>query len=801
MKKNFLLLFSAVCLNMQLSAQSLTNVDDVVSKLQSLATSNVIEKAYLHFDKPQYNPGDTIYFKAYVTAGENHELSKISGVLHVDLISKNDSLMKSIILQLNNGMAAGDFALPAYTPKGNFRVRAYTRWMQNTGDTYFFNKIIPVTGKSIARINMPANENPAKTDVQFFPEGGNMVLDLPSKVAFKAIGTDGLGVNIKGTITDNSNKEVTQFTTAHLGMGQFFLTPQAGKTYTAKINYPNGAKASVTLPKAEEKGFTLNVNNAPADKLSIDINANKAYYLENKNQEISIVMYNCGIVKTVKTVLDNQVIGFDLPKKDLKTGIMQITVFAQGIPVNERLVFIRNDDLLNVGLLTDKQAYSSGDNIKIGLSAKSPNDKANQAYLSVAVVDENKLPGDEDTGSSILTDLLLTTELKGYVEQPGYYFTAANPTANLDILMLTQGYRRFSRSELIKKTQPEMPYKPENGLLISGHLAAKDGRPLAQEKISLLLPQSGQSLTVLTDATGKFNFENLGYADRSNFLIKLDNAAIKNKAVIVLDNTVDKVSITPDNQPADIVAGQPATAAGTNRDETNNQPNVVKLKQVTFKGKLNYRTTSLTGAGNADQVLFRKDFKNASTLSLGLSGRLRGVNITNGKAYVISSAVTSSEGAFVEPMQVIVDGLLVRDGNLDLYNPQQVETVEILKGNNASIYGIIGGAGIIVITTRQGDSVDDDAPVANTMAPGMVSLTPVGFYKAREFYSPAYPVRNNPDNQTNATVYWNPGLITGKDGTTNFNFNSAATGSYKITVEGIDNDGHIGRTVMRVKTQ
>ncbi|AMR31576.1 hypothetical protein A0256_09140 [Mucilaginibacter sp. PAMC 26640] len=801
MSKPLILLFTIVSLHLHVNAQNVINVKDVVDKLRTLSTSKIIERAYLHFDKPSYNPGDTLYFKAYVTAGENHELTKISSLLHVDLISKNDSLMQSIILQLSNGMAAGDFALPAYTPKGNFRVRAYTQWMQNTGDKYFFDRIIPVTGKSIARVNNAA-KGVTNPDVQFFAEGGTMVTALPARVAFKAIGPDGLAVAVKGIVEDNTGTEITKFTTAHLGMGQFFITPEAGKTYSARVTYLDGSTAKIDLPKVDEKGLTLTVNNQSESKLSIDINANKPFYLENKNKELNVVMYQDGVVKTVKTVLDNQVIGFDLPKKDLKTGVLQITVFGpDGSPANERLVFIRNDDLLNLALVSDKPVYATNDVIKIDLNAKASETPA-PGYFSVAVLNESALASDENTGHNILTDLLLTSAVKGYIEQPGYYFTgAADANTNLDILLLTQGYRRFTWAGLLNDTEPAFAFKPENGMLISGHLNTKDGKALPQEKVTLLLPESGQSLTVLTDNSGKLVFADLGYTDRAKFLIKIENGAIKNKAVVLMDKNAKAVAINPNREPLSSLDENLTTVAGLGNNEISiNQAKGTDQKPINVKQT--YRTTSLNGAGNADQVFFRKEFKDSPNLTAALAGKIRGATIVNGKVYATSSLIASATSTGPEPMQLVVDGLLVRDATLDLYLPNQIETVEILKGNNAAIYGIIGGAGVVVLTSRQGDSADDDGMAVSAMSPGLVSIRPPGYYKSREFYSPKYKVAGEQVNNSRGTVYWNPNLTTDKDGHTSFSFgNGNAPGSYRVIVEGIDTAGNPGRSVITFKVQ
>jgi TonB-dependent SusC/RagA subfamily outer membrane receptor len=803
MKKLFLMLFATGCFNVALHAQvdpvkNEGTIKNVVTRLQTLSTDRVIEKAYLHFDKPYYNPGDTIYFKAYVTAGEAHELSKISGVLHVDLVSKNDSIMQSLVLQLKNGLAWGDFALPNYLSKGNYRGRAYTQWMQNAGDTYFFNKAIAVNGKSIAQVS-PAKATDNKTDVQFFPEGGTFVTAVPGRIAFKAVGSNGMGAYIKGIVVDNNNVAVAKFTSTHLGMGQVFITPEDGKTYKAKITYPDGSVNTVDLPKPEAKGMSLSVNNSDLTKLSIDINANKPYYLENKNKEISVVIYSAGIVKTVKTVLDNQVIGFDLPKKDLKSGIIQITLFSEsGVPLSERLVFIQNADDLTFTVNSDKTTYAVHDKAHITLNAKLPENKASVGNFSVSVTDESKVPANEDRESSIFSDLLLTSDLRGYVEQPGYYFNNVNTDTrnNLDILMLTQGYRRFQWKELLNETPAPMAYKPEFGMQIKGTMITKAGAPVPNEKVTLMLPATGQSTTVTTDAAGKFSFTNMEYINGTQFLLNIENKSLQNKAKIILDKTNTALPLSAINLPGDKVAEKLPEYTDAIADQPNTMSPRV-LKPVYVKEKLNYKTASLAGAGNADQVIFNKQFKNHPTLSQGLTGIARNIQFSNGKAYLITSTAISGGSTVVEPMMVVIDGAIT-SGDVDNVNPGDVESVEILKGANAAIYGLGAGAGVIVVNTKQGGST---AEISKEMSPGLLSITPQGFYRAREFYSPVYDAAKKSPAEGRTTIFWKPNLITNDAGNAAFDYFNDGPGQYRVIIEGIDNAGNIGRAVYKYNVQ
>jgi hypothetical protein len=810
MKKPFLIVFITACMQLPLYAQINGNtqnipknnegIKDVVTRLQTLSSDRVIEKAYLHFDKSYYDPGDTIYFKAYVTAGERHELSKISGVLHVDLISKGDSvIMQSLILQLTNGQAWGDFALPAYIPKGNYRVRAYTQWMQNSGSKYFFDKNIPVTGRSISKMTGAVKTTDKKIDVQFFPEGGSFVNAVPCKMAFKALGSDGLGVNIKGVIVDNLNKEVTKFASTHLGMGQFFITAEDGKSYKAKISYPDGSISTIDLPKADVKGMALAVNNDKPGKLSIDINANKPYYLENKNKEINIVIYASGTVKTVKTVLDNQVIGLDLPINDFKTGIVQVTVFSQaGVPLNERLAFVQNTDILNLAI-NAKPTYAANEKAGVTLNVKGGDDKPSAGYFSVAVTDDNKLQIDDNAERSILSDLLLSTEVKGYIEQPNYYFSAANTDAkaNLDLLMLTQGYRRFVWNELLNEPAPAITYNPENGLKVSGVMTTKDGKPVANEKLSLLLASNGQSLTAMTNAEGKFVFRDLGFTDKTKFLLKTENSSLKNKTKITLDKTYNSLPVTVSMHPVSKVDNLPANT----KPEVTNNVKIRQMKQgdVKAKDKNVYRTVSYAGSGNADQVINYKDFKHATKLSDILSGLVRGVTFDKGVPYLKSNMVVGSSGTGMLPMLIVVDGA-IGISSVDNYNPADIERVEVLKGANASIYGLGAGGGVMILTSRLGGD-DLESNISVEMTPGLLSIMPQGFYKARNFYTPRYDVAAASNNYT-GTVLWKPNLTTDKDGNATFDImNASKPGNYRMVIEGIDSNGNLGRSVYKYKVQ
>ena len=242
MKKIVPALFCVLCFcapAFSQDAKAPLSLDGIVSRLQTLSTTKATEKVYLHFDRTTYNAGDTAFFKAYLTLGEQHQLSKLSGVLHVDLVNPNDSLVKYIMLQVSNGLAWGDFALPLSLPKGVYRIKAYTKWMLNGADPNIFEQQVIVNGAVSQTRGLSARQTKIanKYDIQFFPEGGTFVNDIPAKLAFKAIDHSGMGADVKGVVVDNLNAEVTKFEARRLGMGLINITPVEGRTYKAKLTY------------------------------------------------------------------------------------------------------------------------------------------------------------------------------------------------------------------------------------------------------------------------------------------------------------------------------------------------------------------------------------------------------------------------------------------------------------------------------------------------------------------------------------------------------------------------------------
>jgi len=789
----------------------------IFAKLKSYSKNHIVEKAYLHFDKPYYAAGDTIYFKAYVTVGNEHQLSALSGILHAELISNtNNRILQSENLEITSGVTWGDFALPDTLPKGTYRVRAYTRWMRNNGEPGFFEQTIPVAAvrANTSRQNKTAANNisKAKPDIQFFPEGGNLIIDVRSRIAFKAIGTNGLGMAAEGEVVDNENKHVSTLKTTHLGMGDFFLKPRQGKTYTVKIKYANGMGDTIALPKANDTGIALAVKDDSVRSITIKLTAGKTCYQGNRNKNYTLCIQSGDKLNYLIFKLDTPELSVKILKRDLQPGINRITLFSPvGEPLNERLIFNQVDDQLKLKISSDKTSYSKREKVTVSLSALKKENKPVMGDFSVAVTDENKLPVDEDAESTILNNLLLTSDLKGYVEQPNYYFssTSTEVILNLDLLMLTQGYRHFEWKKVMNDNDQQPVYQPEHLFSLTGTVKTPGGKPAPKSEVSLALIKQLLARDTTTDVNGNFEFDNLDIADTAKLLLR-----VKGNRTIAINNP-DYPEVTPiSSYNADTtsqkIKPEIADAMKKRYEQSGNMKTGITLKQVDIKSRKEHpwdtplvHSDNLNGPGRADQVIMGDQLKSCGNIIECLYSLIKGgVRIGSG-GLIYSLHTPIALNGNTKPMIVILDGLPIRQDQLiaeGRVNYTDVYSIEILKSYMyLTIYGSEAAAGAIVITTKHGGESNDI-----TMQPGLTTYNFNGFYKARQFYSPKYevqtPANNKPDVRT--TIYWQPVLITDKDGNASFDYyNADGPGTYRVVIEGIDGEGNIGRQVYRYKVE
>ncbi len=669
---------------------------------------------------------------------------------------------------------------------------------------------VSIAEKELASASFKLKQAVSDVDFQLFPEGGELISGIPNQIGFKAVKTNGLGTDVKGSVIDEQGTEIGTFASSFAGIGSFYLSPEANKNYSVKFTSKEGLTKTVRLPKAQPSGIALQATNSAADQINLKIVANSAYFEQNPDKKFYLVGQHTNAVCYAATLtLKTQSITAKIDKANLPAGIVQFTLIDEkNEPVSERLVFVLHKNAPKLTLKADLPTYKPRQKVKLSLNAQH-NNQPFVGDFSVAVTDETKVPVDENSETTILSALLLTSDLKGYVEKPNYYFNNVNEKkiADLDRLMLTQGYRRFSFKEILANRYPKIFLMPEQGINITGTLRDLTGMPIKKGIMRMMVTGKPISAETVTSNVGVFNFKNLNFPDSSQVVVTGRYNPNYNNLMVMLDGT-------------------PTAAKGRNifaADEVENIDTALSSylanSQRQYRFMRTLKTVEIKASANAN----RPSHADHPALS-GLSSipdrfidgkQLEGCNLLLEclKTQAPSFTFDFNEQKFYitrdynqggrTPASIFLNGMQIDAINLNATNAADVESIEIfLNDPLGTVDRMYNTRGVIVINTKKvpkGEKISKQALMDMLPKRYEAKYMPMGYAKEREFYSPKYaPNAPITSNDLRTTIYWNPKLVTDESGNTSFEFyNADGKGNYKAVVEGIDKNGNMGRTVIR----
>ncbi len=489
-----------------------------MKQAQTFADNFPREKAYLHFDNTSYYVGDTIWFKAYVTLAEKQMFSQISRPLYVELVDQTGHIADKQIIKLTQGEGNGQLVLPQSMLSGYYEVRAYTRWMLAFNEPQYFSRTFPIyqlsnsdkLERSITTYELnPSMENrpletKEKLSVRFFPEGGQLVEGVTSQVAFKAESKNEGNIELSGTIYTKGGTAITSFETLHDGMGCFEYTPSA-QPAVAKVDF-QGKKYEFTLPQALPNGYVLStVNNAGALLVKVSCNTatpqdTLAVFISHQGRPYVHQLISCRADAPQE---------FILPTRKLPAGVLQVSLINRaGNTLCERFVFANPRAPLQLSAEGLKEVYAPYAPIRCELQVRNAKGEPISGDVSVSIRDGIRSDYLE-YDNNIFTDLLLTSDLKGYIHQPGYYFASPSPQKQmeLDILLMVHGWRKYDISQAIS-TAPFIPLQlPEAQLVLNGQVKSTILKnKLKDIALSVIVKKDDQFITggTVTDENGRF---------------------------------------------------------------------------------------------------------------------------------------------------------------------------------------------------------------------------------------------------------------------------------------------------------
>lgn len=756
-----------------------------------------IEKIYLHTDRTCYTMGESLWYKAYSVYAYNNLLYNNSNILYVELISPDSKIIARHKTSLYQGLGNGDFELTdaiGVKKAGTYQLRAYTNFSQNFGTDFVFKKdieIIDVFEKSTADKSKPDvnniiedSENTFK--IQFFPEGGSLIYDVESTVAFKAVDANGNPIAIRGKIFDSDKDLVALFITKHDGMGKFQFKPIKGKKYHVEVGTSETAFVEVPLPNIQDTGYLLSFKKA-TDKDIIIIKTNQETLVQQPNALLTLICTTRGISYFEGTQPITQTsLFFQLPKDDFPEGISQLTIYdANAVPQSERLIFIAKEHDLQVNLAVDKKIYKPNEKVTITVSSKTNGGQVVPASFSLSSTDTNGLKDEKDYGTNISSYFLMESDIRGHINNPSFYFDESNPRRleYLDLLLLTQGWRDFIW-KTIPKAVDGAPYYVEKGFAITGHLKQLLGnKPKANNNITLaLMNKEGLNISnTTTNSNGGFNFDNLLFYGETTMFLNSKNEKGKNSGEIVV-YPIQKKPMKVDFKKEHLILPKATNTIKENIYRKYVMYGVAPenvLDEVEIIAKKKNKTSSLYGMPDFSYVVGDETpvFNDIYQL---IQYKIPGVMVDGDTIRFMR---------FKGAAHIIVDGFPLNDASqLNFIMPDNVEKIDAIKGPGAAIFGSEGANGVIAIYTK-----DPTANVQSKKVYHSITEKIEGFYDARVFYSPDLEAPSLEADSKLAvwnTLYWNPYIFPNELGAAQLTYyNSDVETTVKVSLEGITASG------------
>lgn len=766
------------------------------------------EKVFLHLDRDVYAAGETIWVKAYVTLGSFHLPSSLSQTLHLELYDSTNELVKRELIYTAEGFSGGQLELPDTLATGVYSVRAYTQWMRNMKDTYFFEQAVEIYGETSLSHDLVIKSD--SISIQFFPEGGSFVEGLFSKVGFKVIGGDGLSRQVEGVILAD-DVEVAQFKSNHLGMGIFPLTPERGKSYTAKLK---GQTYLYELPTVLSSGIVMAVNNSKdSDFLQVKLMASSEFNLE----EVYILAQCRGLMSaSAKVDMRNRLAYIRFPKEQFPSGIVQLMIVDQlGNPLVERLAFIEHEDQLRMSIQTAKEVYRPREEVQLALEVRDSNDVPVQGNFSLRVIDTSHLPPTSNP-ASLRTHLLMTSELRGFIESPEYYFDESyeDRLEALDFLLLTQGWRKYSFQEAMNGALPETAFAVERGVSINGNIVEKESQKRVPEaEVSFLsLTPVISTQSAFADDYGAIELTDLFFYDSSEVLIEIKSAKNKKPLELLIDDEKNRMNFSHTN----------VLGIQSNKEEPKKfwqehefrksieqafslEESEILLDAIELSAKkipqLKGGSRIYEGGTVKMQVAGNPALENLFHPLDVINGRVAGVQIRgSGQSRTVIIQGMGSLSSSIEPL-LMVDDVPVNLEYLYTLPVEDISEVVVWKGADTAIFGSRGANGAIGFYTKRGSFTNSElkSESAIELPKGLK-----GYQIEKTFYTPSYEFQqsNSPKPDRRVTLFWEPMIETDDSGKASIAFfNHDLESEILVEIQGLSYQGVPGsqRLLYKIK--
>jgi len=761
-----------------------------VKALNQFVAGYAQHKLFLHLDREEYVAGETIWLKSYLVDAATHEPLYGRQRINIELVNVQNDVVRVAFIKTENGFANGYIELPDSLPPGNYLVRAYTDWMKNFDENLFFHQEIFVhsSNKTLIsnqrlqrynrRFNQKLDELAGRMYFEFFPEGGRLVAGMENRVAFRANDGKGQGVVVQGRVFSAGGTEITTFQSNQAGMGVFNFEPLPNVEYFARVRFENGSEKRLNIPKASLEGYQLRAD-LTDENLVVHVMRNFDLASPTLSPEVMLLVQTRAKVffATGGDLVDRK-LTVSVPIEVLPTGICQVVLFdGNNMPLAERLVFVNHHDVNEISIEVFEVAKQPPSGFEINVNLDFGILAAGTGGFSMAVTTKTDDTPLETLTSNIASNLLLTSDLKDRINNPLYFLGGRTPEQRkaMDLIMMTNSWGRFHWNDLVRNKFPEINFQPTENLTFSGRIFTPDTRPVGSELEVRMFKKGARpsELAAVTDREGYFTFENLSFT--GILPVELSAQAFpeaRRSEIRLFGMTPEKVTfpISSDTRP------HPVHGLVRKRIRTP----LVDVRSLSVQRTSHDRPNVAPRLATPDQVIYVTEeiMHRFRTVFDVLRTKVSGLNMSGGR--VLLRGPTSIRGSS-EPMFGL-DGAFTSRDHLFNIRTADVERIEIFKSASASIFGVRGASGVIMVHSRTGIK---DAPLR-------ANYQIMGFLPQKAFSKAINGSPKTPGLAPEQTLLWTTEVIPDKQGTATLwlRFDHRPE-NIRIIIQGIDQAGNL----------
>lgn len=625
-------------------------------------------------------------------------------------------------------------------------------------------------------------------DVKFFPEGGALINIPHQNVAFKAQGADGFSKEIEGFLFNSKGGTLTNFRSEHNGMGIFTMNPVNNETYYVTVRTNDSITKRFDLPAIEPKGISIAMSHYKQE-IRYEIQKTEA---TEWPQKLFLLAHTRGKLAILQPINPKRTFG-KMNDSLFTEGITHFMLIdEQGNALSERLIFVPDHKPNQWQITTDQPTYGKREKVSLQIAAKDSEGNPVEGTFSVSITDRKSIQPDS-LADNILSNLLLTSDLKGYVEDPAFYFLNqdARTLRSIDYLMMTHGWRRHKMENVLRTPSLNFTNYIEKGQTISGRIMGFFGANVKKGPICVLAPKYNIIATTETDEKGQF-IVNTSFRDSTTFLVQ----ARTKKGFAGVDILMDPPQYPVATHKAPYFNGATTFMEDylmNTRDQyyMEGGMRVYNLKEVTVTAKRERPSSKSIYTGGINTYTVEEDrLQGYGQTAFDAASRLPSVTITNGSEIHIRNNS--------EPAIIVIDDIVYEDAS-DILKDIQVSdmsSISLLRGADAVILGPRASGGAVVITLK------DPRNLPARPAQGIITYTPLGYSESVEFYHPTYDTpekKNAQRSDFRSTVYWNPELRLDAEGKATIEYYTPdSTAPEDIIIEGVDKNGKVCRILQTI---